>query len=125
MDFIQQAMERFNRRPGEDGAGPQRPVGSAPSATPPVVYSSTRTVELADDTMRAQRLITGFEGGPFVDAYKMLRTQVVQQFRQQGWTAREALRKGADQAGLPQRQSSALRAVPPRGSHSPSRRPFH
>lgn len=37
--------------------------------------------------MRAQRLITGFEGGPFVDAYKLLRTQVVQQFRQQGWTA--------------------------------------
>jgi Mrp family chromosome partitioning ATPase len=52
---------------------------------PPIVYTSTRTVELTDETMRAQRLITGFEGGAFVDAYKMLRTQVVQQCRQKGW----------------------------------------
>jgi capsular exopolysaccharide synthesis family protein len=51
----------------------------------PIVYTSTKTVEVDDDTMRAQRLITGFEGGAFVDAYKVLRTQVVQQFRQQGW----------------------------------------
>ena len=87
MDFVQQAMERFNHRPGDAGAGPQRSSGPASSAVSPVVYTSTRTVELTDDTMRAQRLITGFEGGPFVDAYKMLRTQVVQQFRQQGWTA--------------------------------------
>lgn len=87
MDFIQQAMERFKLRPGESGTGPQRSAGTAPSTAPPVVYTSTRTVELTDDTMRVQRLITGFEGGPFVDAYKMLRTQVVQQFRQQGWTA--------------------------------------
>jgi Mrp family chromosome partitioning ATPase len=87
MDFVQQAMERFKHRPGDDGARPQRSTGAAPSAASPVIYTSTRTVELTDDTMRAQRLITGFEGGPFVDAYKMLRTQVVQQFRQQGWTA--------------------------------------
>jgi protein-tyrosine kinase len=87
MDFVQQAMERFKHRPGDDGAGPQRSTGAAPSAASPVIYTSTRTVELTDDTMRAQRLITGFEGGPFVDAYKLLRTQVVQQFRQQGWTA--------------------------------------
>src|SRR5262249_55705345 len=37
--------------------------------------------------MRAQHLIAGYEGGPFVDAYKMLRTQVVQQCRQKGWNA--------------------------------------
>jgi capsular exopolysaccharide synthesis family protein len=52
---------------------------------PPIVYTATKTVEVTDDTMRAQRLITGFEGGAFVDAYKMLRTQVVQQCRQKGW----------------------------------------
>jgi Mrp family chromosome partitioning ATPase len=51
----------------------------------PIVYTTTKTVEVTDDTMRAQRLITGFEGGAFVDAYKMLRTQVVQQCRQKGW----------------------------------------
>lgn len=87
MDFVQQAMERFKHRPGDDSAGPRQAAGAASSAVSPVVYTATRTVELTDATMRTQRLITGFEGGPFVDAYKMLRTQVVQQFRQQGWTA--------------------------------------
>src|SRR5262245_26463226 len=35
--------------------------------------------------MRARHLIAGYEGGAFVDAYKMLRAQVVQQCRQNGW----------------------------------------
>jgi Mrp family chromosome partitioning ATPase len=52
---------------------------------PPIVYTSTKTVELADQTMRAHHLIAGYEGGLFVDAYKMLRAQVVQQCRQNGW----------------------------------------
>jgi Mrp family chromosome partitioning ATPase len=51
----------------------------------PIVYTSTKTVEVTDETMRAQRLLTGFEGGAFVDAYKILRTQVVHQCRQKGW----------------------------------------
>ena len=85
MEYLQQGLERFKQEYGSEGASPRHAAGSTPPVPPPIVYTSTRTVELTDQMMRAQRLITGFEGGTFVDAYKMLRTQVVQQCRQKGW----------------------------------------
>jgi len=85
MDFVQQAMERFMRCSREERAGSYSSSGATPSASPPVIYTSTKTVELNNETMRMQRLITGFEGGPFVDAYKVLRTHVLRQFQLNGW----------------------------------------
>jgi capsular exopolysaccharide synthesis family protein len=85
MEYLQQAVDRFKQQEGSETASPRRPPGEARQVPPPIIYSSTKTVELADHTMRDLRLITGYEGGPFVDAYKMLRTQVVQRMRQNGW----------------------------------------
>lgn len=85
MEYLQQALERFQQQHARDKTSPRETAGRPRSAPPPIVYSSTRTVELSDDTMRSHRLITGFEGGPFVDAFKVLRAQVIRQFRQQGW----------------------------------------
>ncbi|OAI49826.1 exopolysaccharide biosynthesis protein [Nitrospira sp. SCGC AG-212-E16] len=85
MEYLQQGLERFKQEHGSEGQAARRSAGNSHPVPPPIVYTSTKTVEVTDDTMRAQRLITGFEGGAFVDAYKMLRTQVVQQCRQKGW----------------------------------------
>ena len=85
MEYLQQGLERFKEEYGAEGAPPRRHTGAPRPVPPPIVYTSTKTIELTDHTMRAQRLITGFEGGAFVDAFKMLRTQVVQQCRQKGW----------------------------------------
>jgi protein-tyrosine kinase len=85
MEYLQQGLERYKQEHGSGGPTPRRSAAHSHPAAPPIVYTSTKTVEVTDDTMRAQRLITGFEGGAFVDAYKMLRTQVVQQCRQKGW----------------------------------------
>jgi Mrp family chromosome partitioning ATPase len=85
MEYLQQGLERFKQEHGSEGPPPRRSAGHAHPAAPPIVYTSTKTLAVTDDTMRAQRLITGFEGGAFVDAYKMLRTQVVEQCRQKGW----------------------------------------
>jgi capsular exopolysaccharide synthesis family protein len=87
MESLQQAVDRFKQQQGSDMAAPRRQAGEVRQVPPPIVYSSTKTVELADHMMRDLRLITGYEGGPFVDAYKMLRTQVVQGMRQNGWKA--------------------------------------
>jgi Mrp family chromosome partitioning ATPase len=84
MEYLQQGLERFKQEHGSEGAVPRRSAGNSYPVPSPIVYTSTKTVEVTDDTMRAQRLITGFEGGAFVDAYKVLRTQVVQQCRQKG-----------------------------------------
>jgi protein-tyrosine kinase len=85
MEYLQQAVERFKQQQGSEAATHRRPVGEGRRVPPPIIYTATRTVELADHTLRDQRLITGYEGGPFVEAYKMLRTQVVQRMRQNGW----------------------------------------
>ncbi|HSQ49935.1 MAG TPA: CpsD/CapB family tyrosine-protein kinase [Nitrospiraceae bacterium] len=85
MEYLQQGLERFKQEHGSERVSPRPAGGPVPSAPQPIVYRSTRNVEITDEMMRAQRLIAGFEGGAFVDAYKMLRTQVVQQCRQKGW----------------------------------------
>jgi len=85
MEYLQHAQDRFKEQYGRDGTGLHRPAGEIRRPAVPIAYTSTKTIELTGDAMRAQRLITGYEGGAFVDAYKMLRTQVVQQFRQKGW----------------------------------------
>ena len=85
MEYLQQGLERFKQEHGSEGPPQRRQAGAPRPVPPPIVYTSTKTVELTDETMRTQRLITGFEGGAFVDAFKMLRTQVVKQCRQNGW----------------------------------------
>ncbi len=85
MEYLQQGLERFMQDHLSERKSPLRSAGSPRPVLPPIVYTSTRTVELTDQTMREHNLIAGYEGGQFVDAYKMLRAQVVQQCRQKGW----------------------------------------
>ncbi|MBX3302523.1 MAG: CpsD/CapB family tyrosine-protein kinase [Nitrospira sp.] len=85
MEYLQQAQERFRQQSGSVGSGLHRPSEHLSTQAPPLVYSSTRRLELSEQAMRAHRLITGYDEGAFVDAYKRLRAQVMQQFRQKGW----------------------------------------
>lgn len=85
MEYLQQGLERFKQQYGSEESPPRRPAREPQLVPSPIVYTSTKTVELTGHMMRTGRLITGYEGGAFVDAYKMLRTQVAQQFRQKGW----------------------------------------
>jgi Mrp family chromosome partitioning ATPase len=85
MEYLHQAQERFKRQKGLLGDEPHRTAGNSLSQAPSIVYSSTRTIALPDNVARAYPLITGSEDGEFVDAYKMLRAQVIRQFSQKGW----------------------------------------
>jgi Mrp family chromosome partitioning ATPase len=49
-------------------------------------YAQTRTAPVDRDWLRRQRLVAGIEPGPYVDAYKVLRTRVLQRMRENGWT---------------------------------------
>jgi len=84
MDYLYRAQERFKRQHGATGSGVHRQTADARQHMP-IVYSTTKAISLSDDAMRSHRLITGFQEGAFVDAYKMLRAQVLQQLRQKGW----------------------------------------
>lgn len=85
MEYLQRAQERLKQQYGGTDQDIHRRAGHSLVPTRPLVYSSTRSIPLSEDVMRAHRLIVGHEEGAFVDAYKMLRAQVMQQFRQKGW----------------------------------------
>lgn len=85
MEYLRQAQERFKQQYGSAEHDLHRLVESSLTHASPLVYSSTRTISLPEEVIREHRLITGCEGGAFVDAYKRLRAQVMQKFRQKGW----------------------------------------
>ncbi|NGZ94719.1 MAG: exopolysaccharide biosynthesis protein [Nitrospira sp. WS110] len=85
MEYLQQAQERLKQQSGSAGSGVHRPADQSVTQSPPLIYSSTKAISLSKQLMRDHRLITGYEGGAFVDSYKRLRAQVMQQFRQKGW----------------------------------------
>jgi protein-tyrosine kinase len=85
MEYLQQAQERFRQQIGSAGADPRRLPGDTKRPDLPIVYTATKTMTLPDHVVREQRLITGFDEGQFVDAYRVLRAQVLQQYRQRGW----------------------------------------
>lgn len=49
------------------------------------VETDDRRFELKRDLLRANRIIAGFEPCQYVDAYKVLRTRVLQKMREKGW----------------------------------------
>lgn len=50
-------------------------------------YTKTKVVDISTATLRRSRIITAIEPGPYVDAYKVLRTRVLQKMRERGWNA--------------------------------------
>ena len=84
MEPLQQALERFKQQGGGGSTG----RSAAPLLTKvplPIVYSKTRVVECPEDLLRQQRIIAAFDQGPFVEGYKLLRTQVLHRLRENRW----------------------------------------
>ena len=89
MERIKAALERAQQERQQSGAPtgslPHAPEGGGPVDS--IQYSQTRTIEVPKRILREQRIITGFEPGHFVDAYKILRTQVLQRLTENNWNA--------------------------------------
>lgn len=84
MERLQRVVDSFKR-------AQQRPrprhlsLAGKTGSPPPIVYTQTRSIDVAETALREQRLLAGFESGPFVDSYKILRTQVMHRLRERGW----------------------------------------
>lgn len=50
-----------------------------------VVYTQTRTVQVATEVLHRNRVISGLDDPAISGAYKLLRTQVLQRMRSNGW----------------------------------------
>jgi len=89
MERIKQALERARA----ERAGQPVPVtvDNEPAAavieTPveQVAYSQTRHIAVSAAELRSKRVVSGFDPCAFTDAYKMLRTQVLQRLNENNW----------------------------------------
>jgi protein-tyrosine kinase len=89
MERIKQALERARAERAAQPApaavkSPAQPQTAAPPAEA-VTYSQTRHIEVSAAELRAKRVISGFDPCEFTDAYKMLRTQVLQRLNENSW----------------------------------------
>lgn len=88
MEWFQAALDRYKQQqhhhqsPPRSGPGRTQPIRAIPAT---IVYTRTRSVQISEPVLREQRILSGFEGGPFVDSFKILRTQVLHRVREKGW----------------------------------------
>lgn len=93
MERIKEALERARKERGEKGAwsatGGVLGLNSraAAGSVNQIVYTRTRNVELSPAQLREKRVLVGNDASPFANAYKILRTQVLQRMQEHGWNA--------------------------------------
>ena len=85
MELLHQALEQFKQQPGKSPTWRNSGRGALGNAPPPIVYRRTKVVECQEEELRHRRIVAGFEGGSFVEGYKLLRTQVLHRLRENGW----------------------------------------
>jgi len=88
MERIKQALERARaERQGQPAPVALETVTPAATAgaTDKVEYSQTRQVDVSSEKLRANRVVSSLVSGEFTNAYKMLRTQVLQRLNDNNW----------------------------------------
>jgi exopolysaccharide/PEP-CTERM locus tyrosine autokinase len=91
MERIRKALEQANRDRAQH-LGEGRPASTTTSTPHPdistgVRYTYTKTVEVPERTLLENRLIAAVPGSEFKDAYRMLRTRVLQSMRENNWSS--------------------------------------
>lgn len=88
MERIKQALERArSERQMAGGASTSSEGTSGIGAAEPVTYTQTRSIDVPTDLLRDKRIIIGLEQNAFTDAYRILRTQVLQRLREKNWNS--------------------------------------
>lgn len=85
MDRVRTALQRFEQ---EQKTGKAQPTGRRPDdqfVPPPIVYTHTRSLDIPLSVLRTRRVMAAYDKGPFVDAFKILRTQVMHRLRENDW----------------------------------------
>ncbi|HJT21010.1 MAG TPA: CpsD/CapB family tyrosine-protein kinase [Nitrospira sp.] len=85
MDRLRTALQLYKQEHGKNGLPAQFVRSNGHSAPPPIVYTQTKSIEISRSILRQRRVMAAYEKGAFIDAYKILRTQVMQRLRQHEW----------------------------------------
>ncbi len=86
MERIQQALEYMKQsKAKQENRGPVLSTHSGDAIPNPLVYTHTKAVSLSHSDLVARRVLAGTIDGPFVEAYKILRTQILHRLRERNW----------------------------------------
>lgn len=85
MDRIRTALDLYRELKGASAteASPKRTTEQA--VPPPITYTRTKSLTVPRSVLQGHRVMAAHNKGPFVDAYKILRTQVTHRLRENGW----------------------------------------
>jgi protein-tyrosine kinase len=85
MDRIRTAIELY-KDIKRSSATADDAIGTATQTIPSeITYTRTRSTSVSHAVLREHRIMAAHKKGPFVDAYKILRTQVTRRLREDGW----------------------------------------
>lgn len=86
MERIKQALEkaRQERALGRGSSG-SAALATGSEASGEVTNAQTRSITLDDAVLRENRIITGLEPNDFTESYNILRTQILQRFKENRW----------------------------------------
>ena len=86
MDRFRTALQLYKDQNGHPGNRSQAGKAAGGQALPPpIIYTRTRSLDISLSVLRQRRVMAAYDKGPFVDAYKILRTQVLQRLRENDW----------------------------------------
>lgn len=85
MDRIRAALDLYKDHRGSFIRSETSGRAATQSVPPPITYTKTRSLSIPHTVLRGHRVMAAHKKGAFVDAYKILRTQVTQRLRENGW----------------------------------------
>jgi protein-tyrosine kinase len=85
MDRIRTALDLYKESEGASSNRTSLNRATEHSLLPPITYTQTRSLTVPLPVLREHRVMAANKYGPFIDAYKILRTQVTQRLRENGW----------------------------------------
>lgn len=86
MDRFRTALQLYKDQHDQPGTRQQAGKAAGGQALPPpIVYTRTRSLDVPLSVLRQKRVMAAYDKGPFVDAIKILRTQVMHRLRENNW----------------------------------------
>lgn len=85
MDRLRTALQMYKEQHGRNGASSSYGRTSGHSTPAPIVYTQTKSMDIPASVLRHRRVMAAYDKGPFVDAFKILRTQVMRRLRENSW----------------------------------------
>ncbi len=85
MDRIQNALEQYKQSQSQNSPSAPQTVSNPSSSLTPIVYTKTKKQSPSSSALVKHRVLTGAYDGQYLEAYKILRTQILHRLQERNW----------------------------------------